>query len=54
MSGQVGAEHVAIIQLDTRRRMPLGRFATREETKGWRVFRSEDGRTIHLEAIVDE
>lgn len=46
-------EHVAILQLDNRRRLPLGRFATREPVEGWRTFVSRDGRTIRLEAIVN-
>lgn len=47
-------EHVAILNLDNRRRLPIGRFATREPVDGWRVFRSSDGRTLRLEAIVHE
>lgn len=53
ISADVGS-HVGVLQLDDRRRAPIGRYATREEVKGWRVFRSEDGRVLVLEAIVDE
>jgi hypothetical protein len=58
MSDQTGSpdlgEHVAIIQPDNRRRWGLGRYATREDVDGWRVFVSKDGRTIRLEAIVHD
>ena len=39
---------------DARGRFNLKRYTTREPVKEWRVFRSEDGRTITLEAVVAE
>lgn len=47
-------EHVSLINPDDRKRFPLGRIATRESVKAWRAYRSEDGRSILLEAILDE
>lgn len=47
-------DHVAIVNLDDRRRAQIGRWATREPVKGWRVYRSDDGRQILLEAILDD
>lgn len=47
-------EHVAILKFDDRKRAPLGKFITREPVTGWRVFRSDDGRQVLLEAIVSE
>jgi hypothetical protein len=46
-------EHRAIVTPDSRRRWPLGRLATREPVLGWRVFASADGRTLRLEAILE-
>ncbi|MDL5351198.1 hypothetical protein [Microbacterium sp. zg-YB36] len=43
----------AIINLDDRKRAPVGRFATREPVEGWEVYRSADGREILLKAIVN-
>lgn len=54
MSAHDLGEHVAIVQPDARNRFHLGRYATREPVSGWRVFRSPDGRTVTLEAILDE
>lgn len=53
-TSRLGGEHFAIVSPDDRKRMPLGRYMTREVTKGWRVYRSADGRQLFLEAIVDE
>ena len=47
-------EHAAIVQTDDRKRLPIGRYITREPIKGWRLFRSDDGRVLRLEAILDE
>lgn len=47
-------DYQSIIVPDDRKRFPLGRLISREPTKGWKAYRSDDGRRIYLEAIVDE
>jgi expansin (peptidoglycan-binding protein) len=43
--------HVAITNPDDRGRFQLKRWTTREPVSGWRVYRSEDGKTVLLEAV---
>lgn len=47
-------DHRSILVPDDRKRMPLGRHMTREPVKGWKVWASEDGRQLLLEAILDD
>ena len=42
---------VALVQADSRGRVPLKKYTTAEPLEGWRVYRSPDGRTIRLEAV---
>lgn len=49
----IGADYVSIAKTDERKRLPIGRYATREPISGWKVWRSPDGTQILLEAIVE-
>lgn len=42
---------VGIVRADERGRIPLKKYVTAEPVLGWKVFRSDDGRTITLEAV---
>lgn len=48
----MSAEHVAIINPDSRGRFSLVKYIAREFAR-WRVFVSEDGRTITLQAVTE-
>ncbi|WP_217181625.1 hypothetical protein [Streptomyces sp. AC495_CC817] len=42
---------VGTVSPDQRKRVPLGRYMSREPVAAWRVYRLDSGKTIVLEAI---
>ena len=43
---------VGLVSPDERGRFPLKRYMTAEPVQEWRLYRSKDGRTLTLEAVV--
>lgn len=46
--------HVAIVEPDSRGRLSLGKWMTRQPGTRWLVYVSKDGRTLRLEALAPE
>jgi len=44
-------DHVALVEPDSRNRFTIGRYISREPIKSWKLYRSEDGKTIVLQAV---
>ena len=44
-------DHAGLVEPDDRRRVPLGRYLTREAVRGFRVYTFNGGKTVVLEAI---